>query len=107
MKIYLVAFGSRGDNEPFRALALEAAAAGHDVTFAHTSDLAFDPAAPYEEQELPGSIERVIAEQGVSTVRALLNYRTVMRPLLESVWDASTRQILELAEGGVSPLRPA
>jgi sterol 3beta-glucosyltransferase len=96
VKIYLVAFGSRGDNEPFRALALEAAAAGHDVTFAHTSDLAFDPAAPYEEQELPGSIERVIAEQGVSTVRALLNYRTVMRPLLESVWEASTRQILEL-----------
>ena len=96
MKIYLVAFGSRGDNEPFRALALEAAAAGHDVTFAHTSDLAFDPTAPYEERELPGSIERVIAEQGVSTVRALLNYRTVMRPLLESVWEASTQQILEL-----------
>ena len=96
MKIYLVAFGSRGDNEPFRALALEAAAAGHDVTFAHTSDLAFDPEAPYKERELPGSIERVIAEQGVSTVRALLNYRTVMRPLLEGVWEASTQQILEL-----------
>ena len=96
MKIYLVAFGSRGDNEPFRALALEAAAAGHDVTFAHTSDLAFDSTAPYEEQELPGSIERVIAEQGVSAVRALLNYRTVMRPLLEGVWEASTQQILEL-----------
>ncbi|MDP4816871.1 MAG: glycosyltransferase [Pontimonas sp.] len=96
MKIYLVAFGSRGDNEPFRALALEAAAAGHDVTFAHTSDLAFDPEAPYKERELPGSIERVIAEQGVSTVRALLNYRTVMRPLLEGVWETSTQQILEL-----------
>ena len=96
MKIYLVAFGSRGDNEPFRALALEAAAAGHDVTFAHTSDLAFDSTAPYEEQELPGSIERVIAEQGVSAVRALLNYRTVMRPLLEGGWEASTQQILEL-----------
>ncbi len=96
MKIYLVAFGSRGDNEPFRALALEAAAAGHDVTFAHTSDLAFDPEAPYKERELPGSIDRVIAEQGVSTVRALLNYRTVMRPLLEGVWETSTQQILEL-----------
>ncbi len=96
MKIYLVAFGSRGDNEPFRALALEAAAGGHDVTFAHTSDLAFDPTAAYDERELPGSIEGVIAQQGVSAVRALVNYRTVMRPLLEGVWEASTHQILEL-----------
>jgi len=96
VKIYLVAFGSRGDNEPFRALALEAAAGGHDVTFAHTSDLAFDPTAAYDERELPGSIEGVIAQQGVSAVRALVNYRTAMRPLLEGVWEASTHQILEL-----------
>jgi len=96
VKIYLAAFGSRGDNEPFRALAAEADAAGHEVYFAHTSDLAPDPGALYRELELPGSVENIIAEQGVSVVRALLNYRSVMRPLLEGVWDATTQQILDI-----------
>ena len=96
MKIYLAAFGSRGDNEPFRALAAKADAAGHEVYFAHTSDLDTDPGALYRELELPGSVENVIAEQGVSVVRALLNYRSVMRPLLEGVWDATTQQILDI-----------
>lgn len=96
VKIYLAAFGSRGDNEPFRALAAKADAAGHEVYFAHTSDLDTDPSALYRELELPGSVENVIAEQGVSVVRALLNYRSVMRPLLEGVWDATTQQILDI-----------
>ncbi len=96
MKIYLAAFGSRGDNEPFRALAAKVDAAGHEVYFAHTSDLDTDPGALYRELELPGSVENVIAEQGVSVVRALLNYRSVMRPLLEGVWDATTQQILDI-----------
>lgn len=96
VKIYLAAFGSRGDNEPFQALAAKADAAGHEVYFAHTSDLDTDPGALYRELELPGSVENVIAEQGVSVVRALLNYRSVMRPLLEGVWDATTQQILDI-----------
>lgn len=96
VKIYLAAFGSRGDNEPFRALAAKADAAGHEVYFAHTSDLDTDPGALYRELELPGSVENVIAEQGVSVVRALLNYRSVMRPLLEGVWDVTTQQILDI-----------
>jgi len=95
VKVYLVALGSRGDNEPFRALAREAATAGHEVYFAHTADLAPDPTASYEELPLPGSMERIIAQQGVSTVRALMNYRSVMQPLLRGVWDASTEQILD------------
>jgi len=33
VKIYVATVGSRGDNEPFAALALEAAAAGHEVYF--------------------------------------------------------------------------
>jgi len=31
VKLFLATVGSRGDNEPFKALALEAAAAGHEV----------------------------------------------------------------------------
>lgn len=96
MKLYLVALGSRGDNEPFRALALEAASAGHEVFFAHTSDIACDPDAPYTDLELPGSLEQIIAEQGVSVMKALRNYRSVMEPLLRGVWDASTAHIRQL-----------
>ena len=96
MKIYLVTLGSRGDNEPFRALALEAAVAGHEVFFSHTSDLPSTEAAPYTELELPGSMESLIASQGVSALRAAVTYRSVMRPLLERVWEASTDQILDI-----------
>ena len=76
VKIYLATIGSRGDNEPFRALAREAGAAGHEVFFAHTSDLPSEPHEPYARLSLPGSFEALIAEQGVSITRALLNYRS-------------------------------
>jgi len=96
MKIYLVTMGSRGDHEPFRALALEAAQRGHDVHFAHTTDLAADPQAPYTEWELPGSISAFIANQGVSVIKALREYKEVSLPLLQGIWDASSKQIRDL-----------
>ena len=96
MKIYLVTMGSRGDHEPFRALALEAARRGHEVHFAHTTDLAPDPQAPYTEWELPGSISAFIANQGVSVIKALREYKEVSLPLLQGIWDASTQQIRDL-----------
>lgn len=64
MKIYLATLGSRGDNEPFRALALEAASAGHDVYFAHTEDLPSSADAAYTELLLRGSVGKVVAKQG-------------------------------------------
>lgn len=96
MKIYLVTMGSRGDHEPFRALALEAARRGHDVHFAHTSDMSRDPQAPYTEWELPGSISAFISNQGVSVITALREYKEVTLPLLQGIGDASSRQIREL-----------
>ena len=96
MKILLATLGSRGDNEPFRALALEASSAGHEVFFAHTLDLAADPKAPYTDLVLPGRISDVIADQGVSPVKALLSYRSVMKPLMDGILDASTEHILQI-----------
>jgi sterol 3beta-glucosyltransferase len=96
MKIFLVALGSKGDNEPFRALALEASSAGHDVYFSHTVDISRDDSARYQELDLPGSMEQVIADQGVSIWTALRTYKSVMEPLLEGVWTASTQQIREI-----------
>ena len=96
MKIYLVTMGSRGDHEPFRALAAEAARRGHDVHFAHTTDLAPDPQALYTEWELPGSISAFIANQGVSVIKALREYKEVSLPLLQGIWEASSQQIRDL-----------
>ena len=96
MKIFLAALGSRGDNEPFRALALEAASAGHEVYFAHTRDIAFSPDAVYTEIELPGSMEAIVATQGLSMVKALANYSRVMKPLMEGIYRETTRQIRAL-----------
>lgn len=93
MKIFLAALGSRGDNEPFRALALEAASAGHEVYFAHTRDIPFSPDAVYTEIELPGSMEDIVATQGLSMVKALANYSRVMKPLMEGIYRETTRQI--------------
>ena len=97
VKIYLATIGSRGDNEPFRALAREAAAAGHDVFFAHTSDLPSEPREPYAELSIPGSFEAQIAEHGVSITRALLNYRSTMKPMLEAANQAVITQIQEVS----------
>ena len=96
MKIYLATVGSRGDNEPFRALALEASSAGHEVYFAHTDDIAAHPTAPYTDLELRGSIGKIIAKQGVSVMRALLTYPGVMRPLLKGAAQDTTNQILNI-----------
>ena len=96
MKIYLATLGSRGDNEPFRALALEAASAGHDVYFAHTEDLPSSADAAYTELLLRGSVGKVVAKQGVSTLRALTNYRSVMTPLVEGVYADTTAHIQDI-----------
>jgi sterol 3beta-glucosyltransferase len=96
VKIYLTTLGSRGDNEPFRALSHEAARRGHDVHFAHTSDLPRDPAAPYTEWDLPGSIEKWISQSGVSVIKALKDYREHLKPLQEAILEASAEQIRSL-----------
>lgn len=96
MRIYLVTFGSRGDNEPFVALATAAADAGHDVVFAHTTDTPNRPDAGYREWELPGSLEALIVDQGVSIWKALRQYRSVWKPALDAVYATSTDHIRAL-----------
>jgi sterol 3beta-glucosyltransferase len=96
VKMYLVTMGSRGDHEPFRALAHEAASRGHDVHFAHTTDLPTDPDAPYTEWPLPGSLNQLIADQGVSVVKALKEYKALWEPTLKGIYDTSSEQIRAL-----------
>lgn len=97
VKLYLVTMGSRGDHEPFKALAFEAAAAGHDVYFSHTSDLPTDPDAPYQELSLPGSFGSLIAAQGTSVLKALAKYKSAIQPMLEGMYRESTEQIRDIS----------
>lgn len=90
-------FGSRGDNEPFAALAASAAAAGHEVVFAHTSDIPRVPGASYEQWDLPGSLRELFGPQGVSLWRGVREYRQVFKPLLESIYEASSEHIRRLS----------
>jgi len=66
------------------------------VYFAHTRDIAFSPDAVYTEIELPGSMEAIVATQGLSMVKALANYSRVMKPLMEGIYRETTRQIRAL-----------
>jgi len=96
VKLYLVTMGSRGDHEPFRALAHQAASRGHEVHFAHTTDLPTEPDAPYTEWPLPGSLNQLIADQGVSVLKALREYKTLWEPTLRGIYDTSSEQIRAL-----------
>jgi sterol 3beta-glucosyltransferase len=96
MKLFIATIGSRGDNEPFKALALEAASAGHEVHFAHTTDLPTESQAPYHELPLRGSFESFIADQGISVWKALRSYRTTMKPLLEAAYEDVNEHIQRL-----------
>lgn len=84
MRIYIATIGSSGDTEPFRALALEASSAGHEVFFAHTTDFADTGEGRYQDLVIRGSFSSLIQSQGVSVLKALTTYTSVMRPLLEA-----------------------
>lgn len=94
--MYFVTFGSRGDNEPFHALANYTASAGHEVVFAHTTDLPDQPNAHYTRWRLPGSLGALIADQGVNLWRALAQYRSVWKPALEAIYATSSDHIRTL-----------
>jgi sterol 3beta-glucosyltransferase len=95
VRVYIATVGSRGDFEPFRALAMEASSAGHEVHFAHTADFSADEKAPYTSHTLPGSFEAFLVD-GFSLVKSLASYRSVIKPMLEGIYGTSTKQIVEL-----------
>lgn len=94
--MYFVTFGSRGDNEPFHTLANFAAMAGHEVVFAHTTDLPDQPDARYTRWRLPGSLGALLADQGANVWRAIARYRSVWKPALEAVYATSSDHIRTL-----------
>ncbi|WP_413318162.1 glycosyltransferase [Agrococcus sp. 1P02AA] len=99
MRLLLATAGSRGDVEPFVALATAAVARGHEVLLvgpAGTAALAA-ASAGVEVRELGVDYRRLLEEQGGSPLRAMRSFGRVVRPAMREVIVESARIALEHA----------
>ncbi|WP_298989003.1 glycosyltransferase [uncultured Pseudokineococcus sp.] len=89
-RLLLLTAGSRGDLEPFVALAREAARRGHEVvlgaTRSMTTGMVGEPAAePFRVVVLDGDLGSLVARQGVSPAAALRAWRSTVHPALRAL----------------------
>lgn len=84
MRILLITAGSRGDVEPFAALARRAASAGHEVRLALPDNAGVDVSA-IDTVSLDVDYSALIADQGVSPLAAMRSFSTVVRPIMRAV----------------------
>ena len=84
MKILMVTAGSRGDVEPFAALARRAAASGHDVRLA-APDRSGADLTGIDVRSLGVDFSAMIESQGVSPLSAMRSLREVVRPVMRGV----------------------
>jgi sterol 3beta-glucosyltransferase len=94
VRILLVTAGSRGDVEPFAALAERALAEGHEVRLVVPRNSGVDTGR-LDVVNLDVDYTRMIEEHGVSPVRALQNLRSVVRPVMRGVILGGARAVLE------------
>ncbi|MHA7283244.1 glycosyltransferase [Arthrobacter sp. TMS2-4] len=94
MRIALVTAGSRGDVEPFVALAERARAAGHDVRLVAPENSGVEM-GDLDTVSMGVDYTRMIEDQGVSLSAALRNYRSTVRPVMHGVIVAGARATLE------------
>lgn len=94
MRLLLVTAGSRGDVEPFVALARAAVAAGHDVRVA-APDNSGVVADGVDLVSLGVDYSGLIKAQSVSIGAALRNYRTAVKPVMRGVIVGAARAALE------------
>lgn len=94
MRILLATAGSRGDVEPFAALADRAQAAGHDVRIVAPDNSGVDMVG-LDVASMGIDFTRVIEGQGVSLVAAMRNYRSEVRPVMRGVIVGAARAALE------------
>lgn len=88
--------GSRGDVEPFVALARRAVREGHDVRLGVTREFVDTvTAAGVEAAALDGDYSELVAEQGVSPLAAIRSFRTTIMPMMTALLRSSTRAALD------------
>lgn len=84
MRVLLITAGSRGDVEPFAALARRASQAGHDVRLALPDRSGVD-VSEIDTVSLEVDYSALIADQGVSPLAAMRSFSTVVRPIMRAV----------------------
>lgn len=94
MRILLATAGSRGDVEPFAALARRALSRGHDVRLV-APDNSGAPLDGVDVVSMGVDYSRMIEDQGVSVTAALRSYRSVVRPVMHAVIVESARAALD------------
>ncbi|HXV94416.1 MAG TPA: glycosyltransferase [Pseudonocardia sp.] len=96
MRILLLTAGSRGDVDPFLALAHRARRAGHEVRVAVPADaVARAEASGVEVAKLDGDYAALVAAQGVSPLAAVRSYRSVVAPMMAAILRSAARAALE------------
>jgi sterol 3beta-glucosyltransferase len=96
VRILLLTAGSRGDVEPFLALARRATADGHDVRLGVTTEFVSSVrAAGVDVAPLDGDMSALVEAQGVSPWRALRSYRSVVAPMLAAMLRSAVRAALD------------
>ena len=94
MRILLLTAGSRGDVEPFLALARRAAADGHDVRLGVTREFVAQ-ARDVDVVPLDGDYAALVAAQGVSVWAALRSYRVTVAPMLAAILRSAARAAVD------------
>ncbi|MBF0672578.1 MAG: glycosyltransferase family 1 protein [Salinibacterium sp.] len=95
MKLMLLTAGSRGDVEPFGALARHAASAGHEVFLGVPENSGVD-LPPVARVPLHVDFSQLMAEQGVSAIAAARAFRSVIRPAMGRMLSAAVRAIRDV-----------
>jgi sterol 3beta-glucosyltransferase len=94
VKILLLTAGSRGDVEPFAALARRARQQGHEVLLAVPDNSGTDLSG-LSAASLGADFQAMIADQGTSVGQALRSFRSVVRPTMRAVIVGAARIGLE------------
>lgn len=96
MKILLLTAGTRGDVEPFLALARAGTARGHQVRIALPDNSGADT-SNVETVSLRMDFAQLISDQGVSPRAAARTFRAVMRPAMGRMLQAAVEHTVAFA----------
>lgn len=96
MKIMLLTAGTRGDVEPFLALARAAGAKGHQVRTAIPDNSGADTTG-LDTVSLRMDFAQLIGDQGVMPLAAAKAFRTVIRPAVGRLLSAAVEHIVAFA----------
>lgn len=94
MRLLLATAGSRGDVEPFAALARRAASEGHEVRLV-APDNSGVGLSGIDVVSMGIDYTRMIEDQGVSAWAAIRSFRDVVRPIMHAVIVHTARAALE------------